>query len=61
MATSNIQMVGVSKLQHTILLEQVWQVAMSQFARGVLEVIVPTNLKGLLGDEGINLIAQRYR
>ncbi|KAI9785633.1 MAG: Transcription factor Sox-2 [Peltula sp. TS41687] len=60
MATSSVQMAYVSKLQHPILLEQVWQVALSQFAQGVFEVILPTNMKGLLGDEGISIIAQRY-
>ena len=46
---------------HQRLLEQVWQICVNQFAQGVVEVILPLNLKDVLGPRGVQTIAERYR
>ena len=43
------------------LLEHVWQVCVSRFARGIAEIVLPLEMRDILGQYGVQIIAERYR
>ncbi len=47
--------------QHSMLIEKIWQLTMSHFAKGVSEIALPMDLKELLREDGVLAIAKRFR
>jgi hypothetical protein len=47
--------------QYHQLLEHVWQVCVSRFARGIAEIVLPLEMRDILGQYGVQIIAERYR
>lgn len=60
MATYVVNM-ATSELQVQQVIEQIWQVVARQVTRASPELVLPSNVKNVICQFGIDLISQRYR
>ncbi|KAI9819212.1 MAG: hypothetical protein M1827_007368 [Pycnora praestabilis] len=47
-------------LPQQMLVEHIWQFVMNQLCQGTNEVVLPTNIRPVIGPDGMNTIVQRY-